>query len=49
MEEWGGRPKAPLEILECHIHTIQINMLDGQFKSSSEIVDGFVLPLEDGL
>ena len=49
MEEWGGRPKASLEILKDHIHTIRINMLDGPSKSSSEIADGLVLPLEDGL
>ena len=49
MEEWGGWPKAPLEILEDRIHTIRINLLDGPSKSSSEIADGLVLPLEDGL
>ena len=45
----GGRPKAPSEIMEDRIHTIRINLLDGPSKSSSEIADGFVLPLEDGL
>ena len=49
MEEWGGRPKAPLEILEDHIHTVRINLLDDLSKYSSEIVDGLVLSLEDGL
>ena len=49
MEEWGGWPKAPLEILEDLIHTVQINLLDGPSKSSSEIADGFILPLKDGL
>ena len=45
----GGQPKAPPEILEDHIRTVQINMLDGLSKPSSEIADGYVLPLEDGL
>ena len=49
VEEWGGRPRAPSEILEDYIHTIRINLLDGPSKSSSEIADGFVLPLEYGL
>ena len=49
MEEGGGRPTAPLEILEDRIHTIRINLLDGPSKSSSEIADKLVLPLEDGL
>ena len=49
MEEWGGRPKAPSEILEDRIHTIQINLLNGSSKYSSEIAYGLVLPLEDGL
>ena len=49
MEEWGGLPKAPTKILEDRIHTVRINMLNGPSKSSGEIVDGFVLPLEDGL
>ena len=49
MEEWGGQPKAPSEILEDRIHTVRINLLDGSSKSSSEIEDGFILPLEDGL
>ena len=49
MEEWGGRPKAPSEILEDRIHTVRINLLDGPSKSSGEIMDGFVFPLEDGL
>ena len=49
MEEWGGRPKAPSEILEDRIHTVRINMLDDPFKSFDEIADGLVLPLEDGL
>ena len=49
MEEWGGRPKAPLEILEDHIHIVRINLLDDLSKYSSEIVDGLVLSLEDGL
>ena len=37
---------APSEILEDHIHTVRINMLDGPSKSSGEIMDGLVLPLE---
>ena len=49
MEEWGGRPKAPSEILEDRIHTVRINLLDGLSKSSSEITDRFVLLLEDRL
>ena len=49
MEEWCGLPKAPPEILEDCIHTICINLLDGPSKSSSEIADGLVLPLEDSL
>ena len=49
MEEWGGRPKTPSEILEDRIHAVRINLLDGPSKSSSEIADGLVLPLEDGL
>ena len=49
MEEWGGRPKAPSKILEDRIHTVRINMLNGPPKSSGEIADGLVLPLEDGL
>ena len=42
MEEWGGRPKAPSEILEDRIHIVQINMLDDPSKSSREIADGFI-------
>ena len=49
MEEWGGRPKAPSEILEDRIHIVRINLLDGPSKSYGEITDGPVLPLEDGL
>ena len=49
MEEWGGRPKAPSEILKDRIHAVKINLLDGPSKSSSEIADGLVLALEDGL
>ena len=49
MEEWGGRPKAPSEILGDHIHTVRINLLDDPSKYTNEILDGFVLPLEDGL
>ena len=49
MEEWGGRPKSPLEILENFIHIVRINLLNDLSKSSSEIADGLVLPLEDGL
>ena len=49
MEEWGGRPQAPSEILEDRIHAVRINLLDDPSKSSSEIADGLVLPLEDGL
>ena len=49
MEEWGGRPKAPLEILENCIHIVRIKLLDGLSKSSSEVTDGLVLPLKDGL
>ena len=49
MEEWGGRPKAPSEILEDSIHAVRINLLDDPSKSSGEITDGLVLSLEDGL
>ena len=49
MEEWSGRLKAPSEILEDRIHAVRINLLDNLSKSSGEIADGFVLPLEDGL
>ena len=49
MEEWGDRPKSPLEILEKFIHIVRINLLDDLSKSSNEIADGLVLPLEDGL
>ena len=49
MEEWGGRPKSPLEILKDHIHTVRINLLDGPSKSSGEIANGLVVPLKDGL
>ena len=49
MEEWGGRPKAPSEILEDRIHAVIINLLDDPCKSSGEIADGLVIPLEDGL
>ena len=49
MEEWGGRPKTPSEILEDRIHTVRINLLDDPSKSSGEIADGLVLSLEDGL
>ena len=49
MEELGGQPKAPSEILEDRIHAVRINLLDGPSKSSGEIEDGFVLPLEDSL
>ena len=49
MEEWGGRPKAHSEILEDRIHSVQINLLDGSSKYSSEIANGFFFPLEDGL
>ena len=44
----GDRPKAPF-YLEDRIHIVQINLLDSPSKSSSEIADGFILPLEDGL
>ena len=36
-------------VLEDCIHTVRINLLDDLSKSSSEIADGFGLPLEDGL
>ena len=49
MEEWGGQPKSPLEILKDHINTVRINPLDGPSKSSGEIADGLVVPLKDGL
>ena len=49
MEEWGGRPKTPIEIMEDRIHTVRINLLDGSSKSSGEIADRLVLPLKDGL
>ena len=49
MEEWGSRPKTPSEILEDRIHTVCINLLDNPSKSSSEITDELVNPLEDGL
>ena len=49
MEERGGRPKALSEILEDCIHTVRINLLDDPSKSSGEITDELVLPLEDGL
>ena len=49
MEEWGGRPKAPSKILENRIHDVRINLLEDPSKSSGEIADGLVLPLEDGL
>ena len=49
MEEWSGRPKAPSEILEDRIHVVRINLLDNLSKTSGEIADGFILPLEDGL
>ena len=49
MEEWGGQLKAPSKILENRIHTVRINLLDDPSKSSSEIAEGLVLPLEDGL
>ena len=49
MEEWCGRNKTPLEILEDHIHTVCINLLDDPSESSGEISDGLVLPLENGL
>ena len=44
----GGRPKGPSEILEDRIHAVRINPLDGPSKSSGEIANGLVLPLEDG-
>ena len=49
MEERGGRPNAPSEIMEDRIHTVRINLFDGSSKSSSDIANGFVLLLEDGL
>ena len=49
MEEWGGWPKVPLEILKDCIHIVQINLMDDPSKSSNEIADKLVLPLEDGL
>ena len=49
MEKWGGQPKAPSEIMEDRIHAIRINLLDDSSKSSSEIANGLVLLLEDGL
>ena len=49
MEDCGGQPKAPSKIMEDRIHVVRINMLDDPSKSSSEIADGLVLPLEDGL
>ena len=49
MEERSSRPKASSEILQDCIHTIRINLLDGLSKSSSEVPDGFVVLLKDGL
>ena len=49
MEEWGDRPKTPSEILEDCIHIVRINILEDPSKSSSEIADRLILPLEDGL
>ena len=46
MEEWGGRPKASSKILEDCIHTVRINLLDDSSKTSSEIVDAFILHLK---
>ena len=49
MEEWCGRLKTPLEILEDRTHIVRINLLDGPSESSGEITNGLVLPLEDSL
>ena len=49
MKERSSRPKASSEILQDCIHTIRIILLDGLSKSSGEVPDGFVVPLENGL
>ena len=49
MEERGGRPKAPPEILQNCIHTVHINLLNGLPESACEVSDGLVFSFEDGL
>ena len=49
VEKWGGQPKAPSKILKDRIHAIRIILLDSPSKSSDEIANGLVLPLENSL
>ena len=49
MEKRGGWPEAPYEILQDHIHVVDVDLLDRLTKSAREVPDGLVLPFEDGL
>ena len=49
MEERGGRPKASSEVLQDHIHTVDINLLERLSEPTCEVPDGLVFPFEDGL
>ena len=49
MEERGGRSKASPEVLQDHIHTVNINLLDSLFEHACEVLDGFVFLFEDSL
>ena len=45
----GGRPEASSKVLKDRVHAVNINLLDDLPKSSGEISDRFIFPLEDGL
>ena len=49
MEKWGGWPEAPSDILQDRIHAVDVDLLDCLAKSALEVLDGLVLPFEDGL
>ena len=48
-KDWirGGRPKAPSEVLQDRIHTVDVDLLDRLTEPTREIPDGFLLPFED--
>ena len=45
----GSGPEASSEVLQDRVHTVNINLLDDLPKSSSEVSNRFLFPLEDGL
>ena len=49
MEEWGGGPKVSSKVLQCCIHTVNMNLLDRLSEPAREVPDGLVFPFKDGL